>query len=143
MNLEEKLTALRKERGLSQLELAEKLDVSRQAVSKWETGTAVPSTESLRALSQLYKVPVDDLLRDGEWPAQKKAAEQPAGSQARPQTETKNGRVKRYIAAAAAVLLILAACIGVWGFSQREESHDLGKMSGKEVVIDSTFSVDW
>ena len=51
MKLEEKLTSLRKEKGLTQLELAEAVHVSRQAVSRWEVGTAIPTTENLAALS--------------------------------------------------------------------------------------------
>ena len=54
MRLEEKLVCLRKERHMTQLELAEKLDVSRQAISKWEVGSTVPSTENLIRLAQLY-----------------------------------------------------------------------------------------
>ena len=46
MELYEKLIHLRKQKGLSQLKLAEELGVSRQAISKWEVGTAVPSTEN-------------------------------------------------------------------------------------------------
>ncbi len=64
MRLEEKLVCLRKERHMTQLELAEALDVSRQAISKWELGTAVPSTENLIRLAQLYGVPVDHLVND-------------------------------------------------------------------------------
>ena len=64
MRLEEKLVCLRKERHMTQLELAEKLDVSRQAISKWEVGSTVPSTENLIRLAQLYSVPVDRLVND-------------------------------------------------------------------------------
>ena len=45
MELKEKLVALRKEKGLTQLVVAEKLNVSRQAISRWESGTALPSTD--------------------------------------------------------------------------------------------------
>ena len=64
MNLAEKLVALRKEKGLTQKELAERLDVSRQAVSRWEVGIAVPSTDNLKVLGELYEVPVDYLLNE-------------------------------------------------------------------------------
>lgn len=64
MALTEKLARLRKENGLSQLDLAEKLSVSRQAISKWEVGTAVPTTDNLRVLSELYGVSIDYLLSD-------------------------------------------------------------------------------
>ena len=48
MELKEKLVGLRKEKGLSQLELAELAKVSRQAVSRWEVGSAIPSTNNLK-----------------------------------------------------------------------------------------------
>lgn len=64
MNLPEKLMSLRKQKGLSQANLAETLNVSRQAISRWEVGTAVPSTDNLKVLSELYEVSVDYLLND-------------------------------------------------------------------------------
>lgn len=64
MELPQKLKYLRKQMGLSQLELAEKLQVSRQAVSGWEAGTSKPSTESLKSLGALYDVPLEFLLNE-------------------------------------------------------------------------------
>lgn len=64
MELSKKIKALRKKQGLSQLELAEKIFVSRQAISGWESGTSRPSTESLQRLSKLYNVPLEMLLDD-------------------------------------------------------------------------------
>lgn len=64
MELKEKLVALRKEKGLTQSAVAEKLDVSRQAISRWESGVALPSTDNLKCLSSLYEVPVDYLLKE-------------------------------------------------------------------------------
>ena len=62
MKLNERLKALRKKKGMSQLELAEALDVSRQAVSKWESGRSAPSTENLLRLSGIYGIPLDALV---------------------------------------------------------------------------------
>lgn len=62
MELKETLVYYRKRQGLSQIELAEELSVSRQTVSKWETGSALPSAENLLALSKLYGVSADALL---------------------------------------------------------------------------------
>ena len=62
MKLCEKLYKLRRAAGLSQEELAEKLTVSRQAVSKWENGAAQPELSKLVELSRLYGVSVDELL---------------------------------------------------------------------------------
>ena len=64
MELKEKLVALRKEKGLTQLAVAEKLDVSRQAISRWESGMALPSTDNLKCLGALYGVPVDYLISE-------------------------------------------------------------------------------
>lgn len=64
MEYRKKLICLRKKRGLTQQELAEAVNVSRQAISKWELGAAQPSTENFRGLSMFYGVPVDVLLND-------------------------------------------------------------------------------
>ena len=63
MKLRDKLILLRKEKELSQADLAEILNVSRQAISRWEVGTSVPSMDNLSALSRLYNVSVDSLMR--------------------------------------------------------------------------------
>ena len=64
--LPEKLSELRKKKGLSQIELAEALNVSRQAVSKWETGAALPSVDNLLSLREPYNVSLDEMLDDRE-----------------------------------------------------------------------------
>ena len=63
MTTGEKIAALRREHKLSQEALGEKLGLSRQAVSKWETGTADPSTSNLLALAKLFGVSAEELLR--------------------------------------------------------------------------------
>lgn len=64
--LSEKLYKLRKESGLSQEQLAEQLKVSRQAISKWESGAAVPESERLIIISNYFGVTVDYLLKDDD-----------------------------------------------------------------------------
>ena len=64
MTLGEKITDLRKKRGLSQEDLAITLGVSRQAVSKWELGDAMPDTDKVIALADYFDVTTDWLLRD-------------------------------------------------------------------------------
>ena len=66
MNLPEKIQTLRKEKQLSQEELAEKLDISRQSVSKWESGLAMPEIDKLIILSEIFEVTTDYLLKDSE-----------------------------------------------------------------------------
>ena len=65
MTLCEKLTQARKAAGLTQADIAAKLSVSRQAVSRWESGQSKPSTEKLLALGELYGVSIDRLLNTG------------------------------------------------------------------------------
>lgn len=64
MKLSDKIVGLRKSEGLSQEELAEKLNVSRQAVSRWELGTAMPDAMNILQLSKLFQVTTDYLLND-------------------------------------------------------------------------------
>lgn len=64
MSFAEKIYALRSQAGMSQASLAEKLQVSRQTVSKWELGTSYPEIEKLVAVSDLFHVTTDYLIKD-------------------------------------------------------------------------------
>lgn len=64
MTFAEKFYSLRKEAGLSQEECAENIGVSRQAISRWEIGTATPDMQNLLAISKLFSVSTDYLIRD-------------------------------------------------------------------------------
>ena len=64
MTLAERIFALRTQRGLSQEELAEQLGVSRQSVSKWETGQSVPDLDKLMKLADLFGITLDELARE-------------------------------------------------------------------------------
>ena len=66
MEFNEKLQILRKQKGLTQEELAQKLYVSRTAVSKWESGRGYPNIESLKAIAKLFSVSLDELLSADE-----------------------------------------------------------------------------
>ncbi len=66
MKLHEKISYYRKKSGLSQEALSEKIGVSRQAVSKWETGDALPEVTKLKSLAELFGVTVDFLLDENE-----------------------------------------------------------------------------
>ena len=66
MELSEKIQKLRKDMGLTQEQLAERLYVSRTAVSKWETGRGTPSMESLQMIAKLFGITIDELLRAEE-----------------------------------------------------------------------------
>lgn len=64
MKISEKIVHLRKRNGLSQEDLAEKLEVSRQAISRWEMGTAKPDANNILQISRLFGVTTDYLLHD-------------------------------------------------------------------------------
>ena len=66
MEFSEKLLTLRKAKDLTQEQLAEKLNVSRQSVSKWESGQAVPELEKIVAMSVVFDVTTDYLLKSSE-----------------------------------------------------------------------------
>lgn len=69
MHIAEKIKRLRKQKGVSQEELADKTGVSRQAVSKWEGGQSTPDIEKLVILSSYFGVTTDSLLKDETSPA--------------------------------------------------------------------------
>ncbi|MCR5609145.1 MAG: helix-turn-helix domain-containing protein [Lachnospiraceae bacterium] len=66
MEFNEKLQHLRKQQNMTQEELAEKLYVSRAAVSKWESGRGYPNIDSLKAISSLFNITIDELLSSNE-----------------------------------------------------------------------------
>lgn len=68
MILGEKIAQLRRKNGWSQEELADKMEISRQAVSKWESGQTMPDLERILRLSSLFGVTIDYLLKDGAEP---------------------------------------------------------------------------
>lgn len=66
MEFHEKLQQLRKQKGITQEELAAALFVSRTAISKWESGRGYPNIDSLKAISKFYSVTIDELLSGDE-----------------------------------------------------------------------------
>lgn len=72
MELHERIYQLRKQKNMTQQDLADQLNVSRQAVSRWEMGTAKPEIDSLTAMAKVFGITVDELLT-GETAAQEEA----------------------------------------------------------------------
>jgi len=73
MNLGERIYKFRTAKNMSQGDLADALDVSRQSVSKWETGTAVPELDKLIKLAELFEISLDELVGRGEQKAESPA----------------------------------------------------------------------
>lgn len=139
MRLEEKLVALRKKKGLSQAELAEHMNVSRQAISRWEVGEAVPSTEKLKVLSQLYGVTVDHLLDDS-------AVEPERDNGVLPEKTGGTGKRKTIVLLLAAIA-ILVVVLGAFLLAGREdEVIEMEKLSSDAAWRSAEaeeFSLDW
>ncbi len=64
MQLSDKIAYLRKKHSMSQEQLADKLDISRQAIYKWEAGISIPELEKIKRLAEIFEVSFDDLLND-------------------------------------------------------------------------------
>ena len=153
MELREKLYGLRKEHRISQLEVAEKLGVSRQTVSRWETGTSVPTTANLAHLSKLYDVPLDVWMRE-EWtpsgiPSSEPAPEAQAIPDAPSEHDTHGTPPKPHFkwlkwgVPLAAFLLGIGFAVGMMFFlRQRERPVSTDEMES-EVIDFSTISAEW
>lgn len=144
MKLYEKLVHLRKEKGLTQLELAEAMNVSRQAVSKWESGGAIPSTGNLRGLSDLFGVPVDFLLNDGEEKTEEvillsKSSGKTAETSCK---DTKKIAIKWGVLILAFIMLV-ASLLGFLDNKSKENPIEIDEMPGEEVEPSRNFNVSW
>ncbi len=91
MDISKNLYDLRKRAGLSQEELADKIGVSRQAISKWERNEALPDTENLIALSELYSVTLDEIIK-----GIKKSDNDPESEPANKKSSEENNEDKKY-----------------------------------------------
>ena len=138
MKLCEKLYELRRAAGLSQEELAERLNVSRQAVSKWENGAAQPELSKLVELSRLYGVSVDELLSLEE--AEKgdaKAASSVDASAAAP----KKVRRQKLLLGAAAVCLALAVGLALYNNHRvKQLERQVGSLQSQIMSVQSSLS---
>ena len=120
MTIGEKISALRREKGMSQDELSEKLDVSRQSVSKWESGKALPDSDKVLSLAELFGVSTDFLLRDTEEFIEEEAISEPVvEATSIPWTQPENIKpakkknTKKVIAFVAAACILIAAIIPI------------------------------
>lgn len=103
MSLSEKLYELRKKGGLSQEQLAEQLGVSRQAISKWESGKAVPESDTLISISKYFDVTLDYLLKENANPSEVITDSE----------QTNRGREKQIFGLITCILGVV--CLLAWG----------------------------
>ena len=149
MNTENNLAQARRQKGLSQEEVAEALDVSRQAVSRWETGAAAPTTDNLIRLSQLYGVSLDALIRSEPLPQPEVVpVETAAETETLPAPEgAGRRRLPRWaLAGLAALLCLLAAATLYFGVIRDQSEHpiDMGNVAGEVLssMPEATFELD-
>lgn len=110
MNMNEKLAVLRRQKGLTQDELALEVGVTRQAVSKWERGVIAPSTVNLIALGRLYGIPLDELVNGGP-----QFEEPPKTPDVPPAPKKRGMKIVGGIALAVCLLLAtIASVITIW-----------------------------
>ena len=144
MKLCEKLYELRRAAGLSQEELAERLNVSRQAVSKWENGAAQPELSKLVELSRLYGVSVDELLSLEE--ADKGDAKAASSVEdSTPAQETlaapKKVRRQKLLLGAAAVCLALAVGLALYNNHRvKQLERQVGSLQSQIMSVQSSLS---
>lgn len=142
MKLSERLIGLRKEKNLSQEELAAVLNVSRQAVSRWETGLAAPSLDKLQFLAEFYGITIDELFYSVE--EKPKAQEQAPKTQA---TENKSNRKLFWLCTAAVVIVLLAgvliAAIDHKAHNENiKEPTPIGELEGIVIEMDRTQDIE-
>lgn len=138
MKLEEKLVSLRKAKGLSQMNLAEMMNVSRQAISRWEVGTAVPSTDNLKYLGRLYDVPLEYLLNDD--------APDPALQESEKNIEVSDTGPKRWVLMLIAIMAAVAVFLcAVFFRNESRKSVSMNEIERSEIETDSTndFELDF
>ena len=139
MELEKKLVALRKEKKISQLKLAEIMGVSRQAISRWEVGVATPSTENLKRLSTLYGVSLEYLLNDD--------ITEMSHEELNIFKEQERSTIKKRKKGIVLIFLltgILTAFICVMFWLHRDEKPiSMDNMEGSEMETKSDFELEW
>ena len=147
MNTENNLAQARRQKGLSQEDVAEALDVSRQAVSRWETGAAAPTTDNLIRL--LYGVSLDALIRSEPLPQPEVVpVETAAETETLPAPEgAGRRRLPRWaLAGLAALLCLLAAATLYFGVIRDQSEHpiDMGNVAGEVLssMPEATFELD-
>lgn len=153
VTLREKLIVLRDKAGLSQMVLANQIGVSRQAVSRWESGDATPSVDKLKALAKIYCVSLDWLCSDGDEPEESKEKIELLHTNITDEAKTyfdkerEAKRVKRMIAIVAVVLgVLISACILF--IKTRQKSKPIEELPYKTIDpkdssdVDS-FGFDW
>lgn len=143
MNMPQKIRTLRKKKGMTQLELAEAVGVSRQAITGWETGTSKPSIENLQNLSRLYNISLEMLLDDevvepelGGTSENSRLDEESSEPE-----QDKVKREKRYrplVIVVSLLLILIAIVVLTHKRTGQEDSEELPFSEMKSAIVDIT-----
>ena len=142
MSLAKKMIELRKQNGLSQQDLADRLGVSRQAISRWETGAVQPLADSVKSLAQVFQVSTDYLLNDDLDTPTPPPTAQPAPTQEKPKSARKHRKWLLALAAlAAAAVLVLVTAVATahylqWKERQPVSIYDMNRETAEESIRD-------
>ena len=147
MTLAEKLTQARKAAGLTQADSAEKLNVSRQAVSLWESGQSRPSTDKLSALAKIYTVSLDWLCSDADemegrdkQPTKKQEATEINEDEQQSAVQNKSRQKKVGIVVA---IIIFGMLLLGWLFYQKEKAaRPMEDMTSKTIEPEESESTE-
>lgn len=142
MSFAKKMIELRKQQDLSQQDLADRLGVSRQAISRWETGAVQPLADSVKSLAQVFQVSTDYLLNDDLDTPTPPPTAQPAPPQEKPKSARKHRKWLLALAAlAAAAVLVLVTAAGTayylqWKERQPVSIYDMNRETAEESIRD-------
>lgn len=123
--LSEKIYTLRRKSGLSQEQLAEKIGVSRQAISKWEGGLSTPELDKLRALSEYFQVSIDEITNDKDSNTKAAEPEPKRNSATQKRTESKIG---------IGLCLLGATCLILFGLLMIIQPSTVQQMSESSMI---------
>lgn len=141
MDLSKRLMELRMKNGLTQGQVADAVGVSRQSISKWELGEAVPGTEKVKKLGELYGLSVDDLLGDDPIV--------PESREDRQAPDPVPAKSRRGVIALLLIIAILTMAMVIGYFSRKgggtEEEIPVGKLQEEKIVStpETKFGFTW
>ena len=138
MQLSERLTELRKEKNLSQAELADALNVSRQSVSLWENGSTVPALDKLQFLAEFYGVTLAELFCSVE--------ERPKSQEATPPQKVEKHKRKWVSLCAAAVVVVLVVAVLIAAIGHKEDAKEpvsIDDIQGVMIAPDEVIEIDF
>lgn len=147
MTLDKRLAYLRKRERMSQAEVAERLDVSRQAVSRWESGDSKPSIENLQSLCKLYHMSLDQMFAtDDDITSSVALMVSNEEKKTIQDIRRKKNNWIRWLTLGAVVVALLICIFFMYKKEKKENTSDLHDLQGEEVIPEPgvpKFDLGW